>query len=174
MGSESLSKVFEGWDGYQTSLVHAIQPLTSEQLAFRAGPKLRSVGEIAIHIALGRIDWFSKMGAPGSAELLARQAGVDRSGPITGNAADLVRWLEDTWGMIADTLSQWTVDDLAVTYPHEYWGVTYAVSRQWTIWRILMHDIQHGGQLTVLLEMQGIEAPELIALGGHLTEPARV
>jgi uncharacterized damage-inducible protein DinB len=173
MESESLSKVFEGWDGYQTSLVHAIAPLTSEQLAFRPAPKMRSAGEIAIHIALGRIDWFSKMGAPGSAELLARQAGVDRNGPITTNATDLARWLEDSWGMIAETLAQWTVDDLQKTYRHEYWGNVYAVSRQWTIWRILTHDVQHGGQLTVLLEMQGIEAPELSALGGHLTEPPK-
>ena len=30
-----LNVVFLGWDGYQTSLLHAVAPLTAEQLAFR-------------------------------------------------------------------------------------------------------------------------------------------
>ena len=32
-GSIALSEIFAGWDGYQSSLVHAIQPLTTKQLA---------------------------------------------------------------------------------------------------------------------------------------------
>jgi hypothetical protein len=64
----SLATVFEGWDGYQTSLVQAISPLTPEQLAWRPAPELRSVGEVARHISLGRITWFRRMEAPGSAE----------------------------------------------------------------------------------------------------------
>ncbi len=58
-GDYSLAAIFEGWDGYQTSLLHAIQPLTRSQLEWRPGKKLRSIGETAGHIALGRIDWFS-------------------------------------------------------------------------------------------------------------------
>ncbi len=73
--------------------------------------------------------------------------------------------------MIADTLALWTVDDLAETYNHEYQGRVYAVSRQWTIWRIMAHDIHHGGQLSELLAMQGLFPLELTLLGGHLTEP---
>ena len=73
--------------------------------------------------------------------------------------------------MIETTLAAWTVSDLAKTYRHTYWGKTYAVSRQWTIWRILSHDIHHGGQLSTMLATQGIDAPDLGALGGHLTVP---
>ncbi len=73
--------------------------------------------------------------------------------------------------MVEDTLTAWQVADLAKTYRHTYWGKTYAVSRQWTIWRIMAHDIHHGGQLSVMLATQGIELPELGALGGHLTVP---
>ncbi len=36
----------------------------------------------------------------------------------------------------------------------------------------MAHDIQHGGQLTVMLGEQSIELPELGYLGGHLTEPS--
>jgi len=73
--------------------------------------------------------------------------------------------------MVESTLAHWTVDDLSHTYRHSYQGKIYAVSRQWTIWRIMAHDIHHGGQLSELLSMQGITPLELTLLGGHLTEP---
>ncbi len=174
-GSISLSKIFDGWDGLQTSILHAVQPLTPEQLAWRAAPNLRSVGEVVSHTALGRVVWFERMHAPGSAALAARIAAL---GPqpvvelsIAGDRDALLDWLEASWGMIADTLNQWTVSDLARTYRHEYWGKTYAVSYQWTIWRILTHDMHHGGELALMLGMQQIPVPELGDLFGHLTEP---
>lgn len=74
--------------------------------------------------------------------------------------------------MVENTLASWTVADLDKTYRHTYWGKTYAVSRQWTIWRILSHDIHHGGQISVMLAAQGLSAPELGDLGGHLTVPS--
>ncbi len=67
-----LAKLFEGWDTYQTSLVDAVAPLSRESLVWRSAPHLRSAGEIASHISEGRIDWFNRMGAPGSAELSER------------------------------------------------------------------------------------------------------
>ena len=45
-----LMSVYKGWDGYQVGLVHAIAPLSREQLAWRGSPHLRSVGELAAHI----------------------------------------------------------------------------------------------------------------------------
>jgi uncharacterized damage-inducible protein DinB len=64
-------------------------------------------------------------------------------------------------------LEEWTVDDLF----HTYLLAGYVVSRQWTIWRIMSHDVHHGGQLAALLALQGIEAKELRALGGHTILP---
>src|SRR5882724_6961266 len=67
-----LAQVFEGWEGYQTSLVRAAQPLTAEQLSWRPAPDRRSLGELIRHISLGRINWFSRMGAPGINEIAQR------------------------------------------------------------------------------------------------------
>jgi uncharacterized damage-inducible protein DinB len=53
--------------------------------------------------------------------------------------------------MIAGTLDQWTVTDLARTYRHEYYGKVYTISYQWTIWRIMTHDIHHRGELALML-----------------------
>ena len=63
--------------------------------------------------------------------------------------------------------------DLATTYSHRFRGVDYEVSRQWTLWRILSHDCHHGGQIAMMLAIQGIGAFELGALGGHISEPQR-
>jgi uncharacterized damage-inducible protein DinB len=187
----SLRSIFEGWDGHQLALLRAITPLTPEQLTWRPAPHLRSVGELISHIALARLYWFHNMGAPGSAEL-ARQiapwegekantenltefrrwfdAIAQQEEAIVENPAELVRWLEASWQVIESTLTTWTVADLARTYRHLYQGKMYAVSRQWVIWRIMSHDLHHGGQLAILLGLQGIEVPDLGDQGGHLTE----
>ncbi len=172
--------VYSGWEGYQTSLVRAIAPLSTDQLAFRPAPHMHSVGEIVRHIGVGRLNWFLRMHAPGSEELASRilNWSEDEYGnryvvekALATEGTELICWLEDTWQMVDSTLAQWSVSDLKQTYRHTFMGRTYAVSRQWTIWRILSHDIHHGGQLSVLLYMQGIEPPDLGYLGGHLTEP---
>jgi uncharacterized damage-inducible protein DinB len=164
----SLQFVYEGWDGYHRSIVSAITSLTPAQLEFRGSPEMRSVGEIAWHIADGRVDWFERLEAPGSRELRAE---IEGRGSTPLDAALIVASLERTWQMVDATLAQWTTDDLAVTYEQPYQGKIYAVSRQWTIWRIMCHDIHHGGQISELLAMQGIQPLELTLLGGHLTEP---
>ncbi len=166
-----LAKIFEGWDGYQTSIVHAIQPLTSEQLTWRPATKLRSVGELASHIATGRIDWFSRIQAPGSAELLQKLNALGSQTAFADQKEEIIHWLEMSWQMIADMLNQWTLQDLFRTYRQEYGGKIFAVSYQWTIWRILIHDVHHGGELAVMLGMQGVAVPELGDLGGHLVMP---
>lgn len=187
----SLMQVYEGWDGHQLALMRAVSELSPEQLACRPAPALRSVGELLSHISLGRLDWFHRMGAPGSGELAREFAPWEgekantedraewikwmdaisqQQEAITGNLAEQIRWLEATWQMIETTLTQWTVDDLAKTYRHLYQGKMYAVSRQWTIWRIMAHDQHHGGQIALALGLQGIDIPDLGDQGGHLTE----
>ena len=180
-----LIDVFDGWGGYQTSLAHAIAPLSAEQLAWKPSERVRSVGELARHIAMGRINWFARMKSPGSAELAAKIPRwdydphgngyiVEKAMEIDREAGKLVEWLEITWGMIEQTLTAWTVEDLDVTYRHVWRGDVYDVSRQWTIWRIMAHDIHHGGQIARVLAERGIEAFELRGLGGHIVSPKMV
>jgi hypothetical protein len=93
--SIALSTIFDGWDGYQTSIVHSIQPLSRQQLIWRPAPELRSVGEVASHIALGRVDWFARMPAPGSLDLeqqaaeLGSRAAISRAVMIYQPKEDL-------------------------------------------------------------------------------------
>ena len=180
-GDSSLEQVYEGWGGYQTSLVNAIVQLTPDQLDWRPSDNHRSAGEIARHISAGRVNWFTRMNAPGS-ETAAERIGqweTDEDGnqwvveaSLTPNdAARLVAWLEDSWEMIGETLSTWRIADLTNTYQNKWNGSVYTPSRRWTIWRIVSHDIHHGGEISLMLGLQGIEAFELSALGGHIDLP---
>jgi len=177
MAPRSLQFVFDGWEGYNTSLCKAIESRTAAELSWQPTEGLRSVGAVAAHIAFARPAWFARMDAPGAKELNERY--VSLRGPdkewldpkLLSDPTRLVEMLSESWKMVNAALQAWTVDDLEVGYRHEYEGETYKVSRQWTVWRILSHDIHHGGQICEMLYQQGIEVPELGDLGGHLTEP---
>ena len=179
---ESLQNIFDGWNGYHQSIVNAVTPLTPNQLIWRPNDNFNSVGELVRHISLGRLTWLMRMDASGSAEV-AKQISdwvqdsdgnndiVETSIAITEQPIELTRWLNLTWQIIEDSLKLWTVTDLAKTYKHTWNGQVYNVSRQWTIWRVMNHDIHHGGELSLMLGLQGIEAFELSALFGHIILP---
>jgi uncharacterized damage-inducible protein DinB len=180
--NNSLFSVFEGWDGYRQSIIKAVAPLSAEQLNWRPSSHLRSVGELVRHIALGSIHWFLWMDAPGSRYLAAQidawtedphgnRYVTEETLAIANQATELTKWLAASWQMINQTLQTWTVGDLKTTYQHTWRGSTYAISRQWTIWRIMAHDLHHGGELVLMLGMQGLENFELGDLGGHIIEP---
>jgi uncharacterized damage-inducible protein DinB len=96
---------------------------------------------------------------------------VERAVAIETQADRLVWWLDATWQVIENILASWTVTDLAHSYQHTWNGEIYAPTRQWTLWRIMSHDIHHGGELSLMLGMQGIEPFELSMLFGHVIMP---
>src|SRR5688572_9686215 len=123
----SLMSVYEGWDGYQHSLLQALTPLTAEHLRWRPTAQLRTAGEVFRHIALGRINWFMRMNAPGSHALAHKikewqedshgnRYIVEDALAITVQSHELSTWLQDSWDMIDQTLKTWTVEDLKQTY----------------------------------------------------------
>ena len=176
-----LSQILEGWDGYQTSLVHAVAPLTSEQLRLRPASGSRTLGEVIRHVALGRITWLARIGAVGIDAIAGRvprwftdgdgARHVDEQAIPPDHADTLVEWLDSSWQPIRQSLDAWTEDDLFRTHPHRFRGVDYLLSRQWVLWRVMSHDLHHGGQIALILAMNGIEAAELRSLGGHITRP---
>jgi len=172
MGTETfaLSMVFDGWQGHQSSLVKAVEPLTREQLAYRSVAGLRSVGQIANHIACGRVGWLSRIGEL-STEQLKQVEAWDEHNDESEQAGELVNRLEVSWQLVEEKLKNWRVADLTHVYPLPYGGKKYAVSRQWAMWRIMAHDLHHGGEIALMLGEQGIAIPELGMEGGHIIMP---
>jgi uncharacterized damage-inducible protein DinB len=152
-GAVKLSVVYDGWNGYQRLLVEALAPLPPDHLTLRAAPELRSVAEIAGHIASARVAWFHETMGEGDISLAPLRAWDNRDDPRPPlNAAELERGLERTWVMIASALDRWTTDDLGAEFERR--GERH--TRQEIIWHVFEHDLHHGGEISLTLGAHGL------------------
>jgi uncharacterized damage-inducible protein DinB len=156
-GAARLSAVYEGWGAYQRMLVEAIAPLTPDQLALRAAPSLRSIGEIASHVVSARAVWFHEVMGEGPDSLAPMIAWGRDSDTAERNAAELELGLERSWDMIADALTRWTTADLGAMFERRGDRLT----RQEIIWHVIEHDLHHGGEISLTLGQHGLRAPDL-------------
>lgn len=154
------ASIYEGWHVYQQALLRALRPLSAEQLALRAAPHLRSVGEIATHMIGARARWFqSLVGKDG--EKFADLGTWDRRGMPVRNADELVRGLETTWQGMQEAIEGWTPDQWRETYPGEDASEPEVFTRHWVIWHLIEHDLHHGGEISLTLGMHNVPALEL-------------
>ena len=112
-----LLPIVEELPGY---LKQAIAPLTPEQLALRAAPGLRSVGEIVAHVISSRVHWFGGFlgemsSMPGVESLLA----WDMRDAPPRTADELVEGLDTSWRFMADLLDKWDSADMQHTFPFD-------------------------------------------------------
>jgi hypothetical protein len=122
------------------------------------------------HIACGRAGWFLNIGEVSTEQ--AQQVEVwDMGDGANENVTELVRRLEVSWRLVEEKLRNWSVVDLTHVYPLLYFGKRYAASRQWVVWRIMAHDLHHGGEIALMPGEQGVANPELGMEGGHITMP---
>jgi len=158
--NRTLDTFYQNWKLYQDHVKEAIAPLTEEQLALRAAPHLRSIGQIATHIITVRASWFTY-------DLHEHYEGIapilewgEPDAPAR-TAAELLIGLDLTWQMMADALARWNSDDMAQTFAEEENGTTFYVSRSWVIWHLIEHDLHHGGEISLTLGMHGLQAPHI-------------
>jgi uncharacterized damage-inducible protein DinB len=147
--SSVLDTVYQGWREHTRQLTQALAPLSAEQLALRAVPQQRSIGELAEHIIGGRFHWMQGMLGESNDELAAFAAEVE---PIETMSADqLVRGLNLTRSLIDDRIAHWSAADLTQTITVTRNGRERSFTRQWVIWHLIEHDLHHGGELSFSL-----------------------
>lgn len=152
----TLLPLYQGWDTYQERLVKALAPLSFAQLSLCAAPQLRSIGENAAHIVGTRAGWLYYTLEQGGEEMVAL-ASWNGAHPSVPSVAELLKGLEATWQVIQDTLSRWTIADLAVqVHDIDDDGVDQIYTRQWVLWHLIEHDLHHGGELSFTLGMHGL------------------
>ncbi|GLV60590.1 hypothetical protein KDH_74090 [Dictyobacter sp. S3.2.2.5] len=156
---ETLAFFTEGWQYHQSQLSATLARLTPEQLALRAAPNLRSIGELACHIIAVRAGWFHYNLEEGGEELTIFDTWGQPDSPPR-SASELVSGLEKTWQVIQDVLRRYTLADLQSTVQDEWKGQVYNLTRGWVIWHVMEHDLHHGGELAYSLGMHGIPAWE--------------
>ena len=158
--NSTLETFYANWEKYQAGLVEAIKPLTIEQLALRAAPNLRSVGELAQHIARTRVGWFyHTMGEHGDEVARMAKATSEDEFPLVAN--ELAKMLGTSWQFMKTRLDRWTEGEMAQMFEDEWDGKKYQLSRAWIIWHLIEHDVHHGGELAFTLGMNGLKAPRI-------------
>jgi uncharacterized damage-inducible protein DinB len=156
----TLNVIYENWQGYQGKLRDCIAPLTAEQLSLQPAPHMWPVQQLVQHIVSVRAGWFSGTLQDPDPAMEDYMAWGQRESP-TLSGAELARGLDDTWTFVAARLQQWTAADCAATFPDEWEGQVYQVSRSWVIYHVLEHDLHHGGEVSLILGMHGLAAPQL-------------
>jgi uncharacterized damage-inducible protein DinB len=155
----NLLSFYKGWDAYQKLLIQAIAPLSSEQLALRVAPHLRSVGENVAHIVSGRVSNFLVLGEADAKIALFET--WDEPGAPPRSAAELVSGLESTWQMIQAALVRWTTVNLNDLFEDVENGKVTHFTRQSIIWSTIKHDLHHGGEVSLTLGTHHVEALDL-------------
>ena len=152
----NLLSFYKGWDSYQALLIKAIAPLSSEELALRAAPHLRSVGENVAHLISGRVSNFLVLGEAGTEMIPFEQ--WDIPGAPLKSAIELVNGLESTWQMIQIALVRWTEADLEDVFVDGEGEQAPRLTRQSIIWSTIKHDLHHGGEISLTLGVHHVEA----------------
>jgi uncharacterized damage-inducible protein DinB len=157
---ETLAFFSQGWQNYQKQLSIALARLSDEQLALRAAPNLRSIGELARHIIAVRAGWFHFNLHEGDEDFAAFHTWNEPGDPPR-SPSELVSGLEKTWQVIQEVLGRYTLSDLQSTVEDESEGEIYTLSRGWVIWHVMEHDLHHGGEIAYSLGMHGLTAPDI-------------
>ena len=157
----TLAIMAEGWQNYQNELSKALAPLSTEQLALRAAPNLRSISELARHLIAVRAGWYHFVLGEGDDAFGAYSAWTDPDTP-TRSASDLVNGLTATWQVVQETLARYTPTDLQqIVYDEDEEGNKYPLTRGWVVWHVIEHDLHHGGEIGYSLGMHGLQAPHI-------------
>jgi uncharacterized damage-inducible protein DinB len=158
--SSTLQVIYESWRGYQEKLRDAVAPLTDEQLTLQPVPHMWPLGQLVQHIISVRAGWFSGTLQDEDAAMNEYMSWGQRDSPAR-TAAEMVRGLDETWAFIESRLQRWTPEECAQTFPDEWDGQVYQVSRSWVIYHVLEHDLHHGGEISLILGMNGLRSLDL-------------
>lgn len=156
----TLAMMTEGWQTYQRELSKALAPLSPEQLALRAAPHLRSIGELARHIIAARAGWYHDVLHEGDDAFNALSYWNSPGSPIR-SASEIVNGLALTWQVMQEALARYTPTDLQVVFEYELNGQTHMYTRGWVVWHVIEHDLHHGGEIGYSLGMHGLQAPDI-------------
>lgn len=156
----TLYVIYDNWRGYNEKLCDAIAPLTDQQLMLQPAPHMWPLGQIVQHIVSVRAGWFSGTLQDEDKAMREYMEWGQMESPAR-SANELVRGLEETWSFIEDRLQKWTPDDCARTFPDDWDGQIVEVSRSWVIYHVMEHDLHHGGEISLILGMNGLQSVQI-------------
>lgn len=156
----TLEVIYENWRFYQHKLRDSIAPLANEQLTLQPAAHMWPLGQIVQHIISVRAGWFSGTLQDHDDAMSAYMEWGQRDSPPR-SATELAHGIDQTWAFIEARLQRWTADDYARTFPDEIDGQVVEVSRSWVVYHVMEHDLHHGGEVALLLGMNGLRAADV-------------
>ncbi len=156
----TLAVIYENWRGYHEKLRDCIAPLTNEQLLLQPAARMWPLGQIVQHIISARAGWFSGTLQDDDEAMTGYMSWGQHDSPVR-SAVELVRGLDETRAFIEARLQHWSPDDCARTFPDEWDGQQVEVSRSWVIYHVMEHDLHHGGEVSLILGMNGLRTLDL-------------
>lgn len=156
----TLDVIYANWRGYHEKLRTCVVLLTNEQLVLQPAARMWPLGQLVQHIISVRAGWFSGTLQDDDEAMSAYMLWGQRDSPAR-SAVELVGGLDETWAFIEARLQRWTPDDCARTFPDEADGQVFDVSRSWVISHVMEHDLHHGGEVSLLLGMNGLQALDI-------------
>lgn len=156
----TIDVIYENWRSYNAKLCVAIAPLTAEQLRLQPAARMWPLEQVVQHIISVRTGWFSGTLQDYDEAMEGYMGWGQRDSP-SRSAAELVRGLNDTWAFMEARLQRWTLEECAMTFPDEWDGQVYQVSRSWVIYHVLEHDLHHGGEVSLILGMNGLQGADI-------------
>lgn len=148
----TLSAFEAAWTHETKTTQRALDTLTDASLAQRITPELRSLGQLAWHIATTIPEMMSRTGLPlqmpeGGEHAPAPSSAAAIAATYREQSAKLLTVLRDSW---TDASLGETTDMYGETWPN---GLTLQM--------LISHEIHHRGQLTVLMRQAGLRVPDI-------------
>jgi uncharacterized damage-inducible protein DinB len=156
----TLDVIYKNWKIYHEKLRDCIAPLTDQQLSVQPAARMWPLEQIVQHIISVRAGWFSGTLQENDEAMSEYMSWGQRNSP-SRSAIELTHGLDETWAFIEACLQRWTPDDCAKTFPDEWGGQKYDVSRSWVMYHVMEHDLHHGGEVSLILGMNGLQGPDL-------------
>jgi len=156
----TLEVIYENWRSYNKKLCSSIAPLTNQKISLQPAAHMWPLGQLVQHIISVRAGWFSGTLQDEDQAMNAYMLWGQRDSSAR-SAVELVHGLDETRAFIEARLQRWTPADCARTFPDEWNGQKYELSRSWVIYHVMEHDLHHGGEISLLLGMNGLQGIDL-------------
>ena len=150
----NANEVFGHWREVRGGLRQALAGLDQARLDYRPRRELRSIREIACHIAGCEEGWFRFV----VQHELADWAQADFKADDYPTLVEVDKLLGEVHAHTEAFLCSIGAAELEqpVMLP---WGPV--VPLRWVVWHVLEHEIHHRGEIFLMLGLQGIEGPDI-------------
>lgn len=136
------------WKARMEDVNKVFAVLTDASLAQAAGPDDRSLGRVAWHIVQTIPEMTERVGL--------KIVGPGPEDPVPARADELrAAYRRAAASLLSDVSSQWTDSTLRQT--DEMYGETW--TRGQTLTALVLHQVHHLGQMTVLMRLAGLKVP---------------